>query len=227
MRNSKTWLIGAVAVLAGVSLLAPPMVSAGVAGTLVPGGKKESSDCYVELNALGFEGLSPDRIQTSKKGSTVTCTDGESCDQGPCGDDRCDIAMFVCLNQTDPNLASCTAPSGLDKLKLKAKGKNKGLIDITVPQALEGPFCFGIGGSSSSVAGAFGLGSSADGAFVLELPAGQLNKKNKLKGGSIVIAGSAKAVKGTKPRKDPDKFTFQCLPRTVECPSSPSGAFLD
>jgi hypothetical protein len=38
---------------------------------------------------------------------------------------------------------------------------------------------------------------------------------------------TAKAPAHTKPRTDADTVTIQCLPRTVACPASPSGAFLD
>jgi len=216
MRNMKAWVIGGLAVLVGVAFWQP--ASGGEAGTLVGGGKKPESDCYVELQAFGFDSTD---IVTSTKGSTVTCVAGRGCDQGPADDAQCDIAVKVCINQTDPSLPSCTAPSGLDKLKLKAKGKNKRLIDIQLPSALEGSFCFGSNGAPSSVAGAFGA-SGIDGAFIIELPAGEVKNNGKLSGGTLVIAGSAKAVSGTSPRKDPDKFTIECRPPLA----SPSGAFL-
>jgi hypothetical protein len=224
----KAWVIGGVVASVGVVAWQLPTASGGtmLGGTLVGGGKKADSDCYAEAAVYGFEGLSDKRIVTDNKGSTITCTDGESCDAGPCGDDQCDMQVKVCVNQTAPNLPSCTAPSGLDELKIKGKGKNKRLINIQAPQALQGAFCFGASGGSSSVAGAFGLGS-AQGAFLLELPAAEVKSNGKVKGGSVVVTGKAKAPKGAKPRVDPDKFTFQCLPRTSECPSSPSGAFLD
>lgn len=234
MRNAKVWVIGGLAVLVGMSFWQPPVAAGGGVGSptgafgsaggavLVPGGKKADSDCYAELAAYGFAG----NVVTSSKGSTATCTDGDACDAGPCGDNQCDIKVKVCVNQTDPNLSSCTAPSGLDSLKLKGKGKNKGLIDIKLPSALDGAFCFGQGGSSSSVAGAFGLGSS-EGAFLIELPAGTEKSNGKLKGGTVAITGKAKT--STKPKVDPDSFTFVCKPRPAgsACPGSPSGAFLD
>jgi len=37
----------------------------------------------------------------------------------------------------------------------------------------------------------------------------------------------AKAPKGTKPRKDSDKFDFVCEPALEGCGGSPSGAFID
>jgi hypothetical protein len=223
MRNMKAWVIGGLAVLVGVALWQPPVAFGGGSpggALLVPGGKKVDSDCYMELQVFGF--ASGD-VETSKKGSVATCTAGSACDQGPPDDDTCDIAVKVCINQTDPNVA-CTPPAELDEIKLTGKGKNKGLIDIQLPSALDGPKCFGVGGSSSSAAGAFGLpAGSAAGAFIIELPAGTVKDNGKLKGGTVVIAGKAKAPKGTNPRTDPDKFTFECLPR----PASPSGAFLE
>lgn len=40
------------------------------------------------------------------------------------------------------------------------------------------------------------------------------------------IRMKATAMSGTSPRTDQDAFLFVCMPRTTECPSSPSPAFL-
>jgi len=226
MRNLKACVIAGVAVLGGAMLWQPSMAlaalgsPAGAFGSiLVAGGKKASSDCYMELQAFGFDSSD---VQASSKGAVVSCTVGDACDQGP-SDSTCSIAVKVCINQEDPNVA-CTPPAELEEIKLKGKGKNGGLVDIELPSVLSGSVCFGTGGAPSSVAGAFGLPSgSVDGAFLIELPVGELKSNGKLKGGSVTIAGKAKAMQGTKPKTDPDKFTFECKPR----PSSPTGAFVN
>ncbi len=80
----------------------------------------------------------------------------------------------------------------------------KGGLNVQIPQLLEG--------------------SSCTGAFIdVEVRTKQNGKKAGKKNFKVV----AKAPKGTKPRSDQDSYQLQCLPRTVECPASPSGAFLD
>jgi hypothetical protein len=51
-------------------------------------------------------------------------------------------------------------------------------------------------------------------------------QRNGQKPNKRVIRMKATATSGTKPRKDQDSFTFVCLPRTSDCPASPSAAFL-
>jgi hypothetical protein len=138
-----------------------------------------------------------DRVQNNK---VVLCTDGEACDSGPCGDDLCEMKIAACINQTDPNLPDCTPPTGLDKAKVP------GAFNIEIPQVLEGSAC---------------------GAF-LDVDVAVKVKRNGTKTfGKAKIKGIGRGVKGTKPRKDTDNFSIRCYPRTVECPASPSGAFLD
>jgi hypothetical protein len=159
---------------------------------LVPGGGAAKSDCYVELEVAGIENPSQ-RVQKNK---IVLCTDGEACDTGPCGDNRCDMELTLCVNQHDPNLSTCTPPANLDLLKAKSKGKVK--INIGLPQALTGSVC----------------------GALLDLPLDIPLKKNGLpkKFGQAKLNVTAKAPKGTKPRTDGDEFTVKCLPRTVACP---------
>jgi hypothetical protein len=51
-------------------------------------------------------------------------------------------------------------------------------------------------------------------------------KGNGQKSNKRVIRMKATAASGTKPRNDQDSFTFVCRPRTTDCPTSPSAAFL-
>jgi hypothetical protein len=167
---------------------------------LVPGGGPTKSDCYVETAVEGIT-VPSDRVQKSKM---VLVTDGESGDQGPCGDEKCIIRTGLCINHTDPNLPDCTPPAGLDKLKVKGK------VNVEVPQLLTGSGC---------------------GAFVdVEVPTKVKRDKDgnikKAKAGKVKFMVKAKAPKGTSPRTDTDNLTLFCVPRTVEC-ASPSGAFLD
>jgi len=175
-------------------------VALSVQAGLIPGGGPTKSDCYVEASVEGITNPS-DRVQKSKQ---VLVTDGDVGDQGPCGDEKCLIRTGLCINQTDPNLPDCTAPTGLDSVKVSKK------IKLAVPALLTGSTC---------------------GAFVdIEVPAKVKRDKSgnvkSAKAGKLKLTLKAKAVKSTKPRTDEDTVTLVCVPRTVACASA-SGAFLD
>ena len=178
----------------------------GVLGTglaiagLIPGGGPSKSDCYAELSVEGIDNPS-DRVQ----GKKVLVTDGEAGDNGPCGDFKCNVSVGVCINQDDPNLPDCTAPASLDKLKV-----NKA-YNISVPQLRSGSVC----------------GAFVDGEVSAKVKRDKNGDVKSAKAGKKKIIINAKAVAGTKPRVDKDMVIIMCLPRTVECPSSPSGAFVD
>ena len=76
--------------------------------------KKADSDCYLELLV---ENAMVAHIQENK----LVCNDGDPCDSGPAGDDRCDFQIAACVNQADPALPTCTAPAALDSAKIKGK----------------------------------------------------------------------------------------------------------
>lgn len=200
MTNRRSWMLFAGTGIA-VALLWGHVQAGSSAPGLVPGGGPTKSDCYVETAVEGIT-VPSDRVQKSKQ---VLITDGDVGDTGPCGDEKCLVHLGLCINQTDPNLADCTPPSGLDSLVVKGK------VNISVPQLLDGSAC---------------------GAFVdIEVPTkikrdGQGNIK-KAKAGKVKFKVKAKAVAGTKPRTDADNITLACVPRTVDCPSSASNAFLD
>jgi hypothetical protein len=173
----------------------------GSAPGLLPGGGPTKSDCYAETAIEGIT-VPSDRVQ---KNRTVLVTDGESGDQGPCGDEKCAVRTGICINQNDPNLPDCTPPAGLDAVSVKGK------ISIEVPDLLTGSAC---------------------GGFVdIEVPTKIKRDKDgnikKAKSGKVKFKVKAKGPKGTTPRNDVDNVTLVCVPRTVECPASPSGAFLD
>src|SRR5262245_28591917 len=63
---------------------------------LLPGGGPTKSDCYVETDVTGLDAAT---VENSKR---VTCTDGDACDTGACGDDACTFEIAICINQTDP-----------------------------------------------------------------------------------------------------------------------------
>ena len=154
---------------------------------LVPGGPvtKTSSDCYLELRVTGASAAQVQRNQI------VTCTDGDPCDRGPCGDDRCDFEIAACTNQTDPALPDCTPPSALASAHTSAKA---GLTPI-----LQGAACTASSQLAVSV---------------------KRNGKGKYLAGrsKVVLKGSASARKGVSPRKDGDRWTLVCAPRTAPCP---------
>jgi len=151
---------------------------------LVPGGpaSKTSDDCYLELRVRG---VTASQVQ---KNAVVTCIDGDPCDQGPCGDDRCDVEVAACARQDDPALPGCTPPPSLDSVKLK------GVLD-------------GAGGFRD-----------CSGPKVLQVPV-KFTKRGTYRAGKskVVLKGTAKAPKGTSPRKDKDKWTIQCAPRSAAC----------
>jgi hypothetical protein len=161
---------------------------------LVPGGGPAKSDCYAEVNARGVAnpGATGNQVKNNK---VVTCTDGEACDQGACGDNACTFSVALCINQKDPS-GTCTPPASLDSVKVKAKGTVK--LNVAVPQLLSGSGC----------------GAFVDGTLTVPLKPNGKPKKVPQTKLSIV----AEAPKGTKPRSDNDQIVFKCLPRTTPCP---------
>ena len=133
-RSIEPLVIGGMVVVLGIVTL-----FADANGGLIPGGGPTKSDCYVELSVDGITNPS-ERVQSNKQ---VLITDGDVGDQGPCGDNKCNVSVGACINQTDPNLSDCTPPASLDKLTVK------GALTVSVPQLLTGSAC----GAFSSPAG--------------------------------------------------------------------------
>jgi hypothetical protein len=168
-----------------------PTTTTTLVSSLVPGGPstKTNNDCYLELKV---DGIAPGSGQVQKN-QVVACTDGDPCDQGPCGDNRCDVQIAACASQSDPALPDCTPPASLDAVKIGG-GVNVSTADLRAGPSCTPPFQVAV-----SV---------------------KLNKKGKYQAGKskVVIKGNAKAPKGVSPRKDTDKWTIQCMPRTAACP---------
>ena len=165
----------------------------GAAG-LIPGGGSGRSDCYAELDVAGITNPS-DRVQKNK---IVLCTDGEACDTGPGGDNRCDVRVALCINQTDPNLPDCTPPASLRRVTVTDERKVK--LNLAVPQLLEGSAC---------------------GAFIDATIPVRVSKKGKVLGpGEAKVKITAHVPKGAKSRTDADAITIKCFPCTTAC--SPS-----
>ena len=124
----------------------------------------------------------------------VLCIDGDPCDLGPCDDLACDMRVAACINQTDANLPDCTPPAGgLDQAKIR------GALDVQIPQLLTEPACTP------------GVDVHIETRFTNK--GKYLANKSRLK-----LKGKARAVAGTKPRKDADKWILQCVPRLTPCP---------
>ena len=124
----------------------------------------------------------------------VLCTDGDPCDQGPCGDDRCDMRVAACINQTDDSVADCTPPSaGLERVTIR------GALVIEVQQVLTDPTC------TPYVDAGIEARFNKAGKY--------LAKKSRVK-----LKGKARAAAGTKPRSDSDKWIIECAPRMTGCP---------
>src|SRR5262249_53200745 len=150
---------------------------------LIPGGGPARSDCYVELGIVGIDNPGPD----VRSGRVVSCTDGDPCDtDGACGNGSCTFSAAVCINQTDPNLAACHPPPGLQTL----------FVNPPNPAgAVRGP-----------------LDGSAGGSFA----ATPLPLKNTGPHPAMVrLSANATAAMGTRPRRDRDTFVLKCLPRTT------------
>ena len=120
-----------VSVCAAFALLTATTVPAGLIPGSGPGLVR--SDCYVELNVQGIDFPGPD----VRGGRVVSCTDGDPCDtDGECGNGSCTFSVAVCINQTDPNLAACHPPTGLQKLFFSPRLPAGG-----VPSSLDGSAC--------------------------------------------------------------------------------------
>jgi uncharacterized delta-60 repeat protein len=169
-----------------VTTTVPPSTTTTTLQTVLLGGGPLNSkgDCYLELKVTGDVPV--------KNHTTATCTDGDPCDAGPCGDDRCDFVVAACASQTDPAL-SCSPPPALEAVKLS------GVLASSGGSLMSGPAC------SATTQVQTPVKFTKRGAYLA-------NKSR------VVIKGSAKAPKGVSPRKDKDKWTFQCMPRTAPCP---------
>lgn len=173
---------GAVFFAAVVALSGLAPVWAGI----VPGGGPASSDCYVVVDVAGVENASV------QKGKKVTCTDGDACDAGACGDGRCTFRTAVCVNQS--GVSGCTPPASLQQVRVRGK------LPLLVPVQLEGAMC----------------ASPAD--LVVQTK----TKKSRRRPGKARFGLLAKAPKGTKPGTDVDNVQLVCVPRTTDCPGTPS-----
>ena len=171
--------------------------------TIVPGNGKDDSNCYAELDITDTNGAV---IEFETKATVYTCVDGDLCDLDGTCNGECMFSVGVCINV--PDKPGCTAPAELESLKAKGnvtgvKGES-GKIVIDVPQLLEGSIC---------------------GAFV-DVIVPLKGKEDKPKAGKGKVKIDAKAPKGTKPRKDKDKYDLVCEPNPAGCGSA-SGAFID
>jgi hypothetical protein len=184
------------AVVLGIGLGSSP-----ASALVLPGNGPDESDCYVGLDIGSATGAVID--DTSKKKVTVTCTDGDPCDLDGACNGTCEYNVGACINLAGQT--GCTPPGTLDKVTAKGKVKgvkgDAGKVVIEVPQLLEGSVC---------------------GAFIdVNIPIKTTKKGDKPNKAGVKL--SATAPKGTKPRKDKDKFELICNP----CAGSASGAFLD
>ena len=106
-------------------------------------------------------------------------------------------SRFAVLGLARSGLATMQALSagGLQSAKIRGK------LDLQAPSLLDAPGC------TSFVD--VGVGARFD-------KAGRyLAKKSRVK-----LKGKARALPGTKPRTDSDKWVLQCLPRLTACPAA-------
>jgi cysteine-rich repeat protein len=84
---------------------------------LVPGGGATSSDCIAEwavINPFNFPPLGNDDLPSFRQ----SCVDGDPTCDADLDPDQCTFQVAVCLQNADPNLATCTAPPGIAKFVL-------------------------------------------------------------------------------------------------------------
>jgi hypothetical protein len=109
----------------GTSALGAALCLVGVAGAdFIPGGGKPASDCYIGFDVTGVTG----------SGGRIECVEGDPCDTGPCGDNKCTFEVRVCVNQ--PGVSGCTPPPGG-----LATAKTPGPFRSGIPTSLSGPAC--------------------------------------------------------------------------------------
>jgi len=177
-----------IAVGTGMAALIAALGASPAAAGILFGGTG-TSDCYGALSVEKVEAGGP-YVSTRGKTTTITCTDGDPCDAGACGDGACTFQVAGCINQ--PGLAGCTPPAALQQFRVKGK------LNVKVPSVLQGSAC----------------GAFVDGTVQTK------KKKKGDKPGKVTLNVLAKAPKGTKPRADTDRFQFVCQPRTTACPTT-------
>jgi hypothetical protein len=195
-------LVGKWTAATAVAVLGLGLGATSASAVVVPGNGKADSNCYAELDLEG-DGFS---ISFEKKATVASCVDGTDCDLDGVCNNSCTFGIGVCINV--PGQEGCTAPGTLESMKAKGnvtgvKGES-GKIVIDASQLLEGSVC---------------------GAFV-DVVVPLKESKNNVKSNKGKVKLDAKAPKGTKPRKDKDKYDLVCEPAPGGCGSS-SGAFID
>ena len=195
-------MVGRWMAYAGAAVLAVGALATRAPAEVLPGGTGEA-ECYIGLDI----GSATDAIiDVEKKKTTVSCIDGDPCDLDGMCNHSCTFNVGACINlETE----GCTPPGTLDKASAKGSVKgvkgSSGKILIDASQLLEGSVC---------------------GAYVDVVEPLKSNKKGE-KPTKAKLKLQAKAPKGTKPRKDTDKFELICIPNENGCNGSASGAFLD
>jgi hypothetical protein len=196
-------LVGKWVVVIAVGVLGFGFGLRGAFADIVPGNGKADSNCYADLDIDGTDGAS---IDYEKKSTVYSCVDGSACDLDGACNGECKFHFGVCINV--PGVEGCTPPGMLQSMKAKGnvtgvKGAS-GKVVIDASQLLEGSVC----------------GAYVDAIVPLK------GKASKPKAGKAKVKLKAKAPKGTKPRKDSDKYDLVCEPAPGGCGSS-SGAFVD
>ncbi|HJQ85043.1 MAG TPA: hypothetical protein VKA21_13250 [Candidatus Binatia bacterium] len=110
------------------AVLHPNVIAGGPVVPRVPGGGSRRSDCNAEwqvVNPTNTPFLRHDRINNNQ-----TCTDGDpNCDADRTVDGTCTFRVSICLNQTDPALASCT-PAGATALVHVYPSRRAGVLAL-------------------------------------------------------------------------------------------------
>jgi plastocyanin len=180
------------------STLVAALLAAAIGGAwaawagLVPGGGPTRSDCYVELQV---EGVDVPGTQVTN-GRVVACTDGDACDaDATCGNDQCTFRVAVCINQHDPNLATCTPPAVLRRVTVNKR------ITSALPPTLTGSAC---------------------GGFVDVTVPVKVKRNGRKQPGMLALPANATAERPTNPARDRDKYVLKCLPSAACLGAAPT-----
>jgi plastocyanin len=179
-------------------------------GGFIPGGGPERSDCYTQLYVADVESPGP-RV---KRKRIVSCTDGDPCDSGRCGNNACEFTVGVCVGQTDPNLPSCK-PARLRYMthgvrRLGVPGRDFEPDYVPRRSLLTNAFPWEQRSGHPSCGQPVGMTVQ-----------GRVTKDGRKFPGRLEISLGAFAMPGTSPASDRDTFILECLPRTTPCPEDP------
>ncbi len=163
-------------------------------GGCIAGGGKAETDCAIEFSGnglvLNFPFQDPSKAKP-KKQKEIRCFDGDAgCDTDGKVDGKCTFNVDLCLENTDPNLASCT-PTSVTAVEVQAKkSTDEGLGLLTAVTGLVPS-----------------AGAACTSGETIEVPLKE--SKKGLKKAKVSVKAKATTAAG----KDNDTLKLTCMPR--------------